>query len=87
MEAQLAVPQVPKDVQLGHELPEEVLVCHILPHLDDYTLANLACTTRVWRRTAGEVGLRSNTQTDACVAQWPGHHASAPTAQRICFGL
>ena len=66
MEAQPVVPQVPKKVHLGHVLPEEVLVGHILPRLGDYALAKAACTSRAWRRMAGEVRLRGNVQADAC---------------------
>ena len=36
-------------------LPDEVLAGHVLPHLGDCTLAAAACTTRGWRRMAGEV--------------------------------
>ena len=68
VEAQPIVPQVPKEVHLGHVLPEEVLLVHVLPHLGDYSLAIAACFSRAWRRMAGEVRLRGSMQADACAA-------------------
>ena len=46
------------------QLPREVLVAHVLPHLGDCALAAAACASRGWRCMTGEVSCCGSSQAD-----------------------
>ena len=58
------------DAQPGApQLPAEMLVSHVLPHLSDRALAVAACAARAWRCMAAEVSCAAALKLDGSLCR------------------